>query len=91
MNTSTLSQVKLSGASNPDMPAAARRVVALLNRLQHGTLHVQWPDGHVEQFGEAPLDGQGLNATLHLHSWAPLTQALKSGDIGFAESHILSL
>jgi cyclopropane-fatty-acyl-phospholipid synthase len=25
---------------------------------------------------------------LHLHSYAPLTQALKSGDIGFAESYI---
>ena len=70
------------------MPAAARRVLRLLERLQHGTLHVQWPDGRVEQFGSAPTTGQGLNATLHLHNWAPLTQALKSGDIGFAESYI---
>jgi cyclopropane-fatty-acyl-phospholipid synthase len=76
-------------ASTPHvMPAAARRVVGLLQRLQHGTLHVQWPDGQVEQFGTTPASGQGLNATLHLHSWAPLTQALKSGDIGFAESYI---
>lgn len=70
------------------MPAAARRVLGLLKRLQHGTLHVQWPDGRVEQFGAAPTTGQALNATLHLHSYAPLTQALKSGDIGFAESYI---
>jgi cyclopropane-fatty-acyl-phospholipid synthase len=70
------------------MPAAARRVVGLLQRLQHGTLHVQWPDGRVEQFGTMDPAGSGLNATLHLHSWAPLTQALKSGDIGFAESYI---
>jgi cyclopropane-fatty-acyl-phospholipid synthase len=70
------------------MPAAARRVLGLLKRLQHGTLHVQWPDGRVEQFGAAPTSGQVLNATLHLHSYAPLTQALKSGDIGFAESYI---
>ena len=76
-------------ASTPQvMPAAARRVVSLLQRLQHGTLHVQWPDGQVEQFGTAPASGQGLNATLHLHSWAPLTQALKSGDIGLSLIHI---
>ena len=70
------------------IPAAARRVLSLLQRLQHGTLHVQWPDGHVEQFGAAPASGPALNATLHLHNWTPLTQALKSGDIGFAESYI---
>jgi len=70
------------------MPAAARRVLSLLQRLQHGTLHVQWPDGRVEQFGAAPTSGKALNATLHLHNWTPLTQALKSGDIGFAESYI---
>jgi cyclopropane-fatty-acyl-phospholipid synthase len=73
-------------SSTQAMPAAVRRVVCLLQRLQHGTLHVQWPDGRVEQFGSA--NGEGLNATLHLHSYAPLTQAMKSGDIGFAESYI---
>jgi cyclopropane-fatty-acyl-phospholipid synthase len=84
MNTTTTSAPVIS--STQAMPAAARRVVSLLQRLQHGTLHVQWPDGRVEQFGSA--NGEGLNATLHLHSYAPLTQAMKSGDIGFAESYI---
>ena len=86
MNTRTTSATDAS--PSPDMPTAARRVVGLLQRLQHGTLHVQWPDGRLQQFGSAATSGQGLNATLHLHSWAPLTQALKSGDIGFAESYI---
>ena len=85
MNSTTSSTDTTHPAS---MPAAARRVLSLLQRLQHGTLHVQWPDGRVEQFGQAPAADQGLNATLHLHSYAPLTQALKSGDIGFAESYI---
>ncbi|CAN1501176.1 Cfa Cyclopropane fatty acid synthase and related methyltransferases [Burkholderiaceae bacterium] len=71
-----------------DMPSAARRVLALLQRLKHGTLHVQWPDGSTEQFGETPAQGQALHASLHLNNWTPLTQALKSGDIGFAESYI---
>ena len=85
MNPTTTS-APVSSDSHQAMPAAARRVVRLLQRLQHGTLHVQWPDGRVEQFGSA--NGEGLNATLHLHSYAPLTQAMKSGDIGFAESYI---
>ncbi len=84
MNTTTTSAPVIS--STQTMPAVARRVVGLLQRLQHGTLHVQWPDGRVEQFGSS--NGEGLNATLHLHSYAPLTQAMKSGDIGFAESYI---
>jgi cyclopropane-fatty-acyl-phospholipid synthase len=84
MNTATTSAPVIS--STQAMPAAVRRVVGLLQRLQHGTLHVQWPDGRVDQFGSA--NGEGLNATLHLHSYAPLTQAMKSGDIGFAESYI---
>ncbi len=86
MNTTT-SNALLSSAERK-LPHAAQRVIALLKGLQHGTLHVQWPDGQIEQFGTSPTDGVGLNATLHLHSWAPLTQALKSGDIGFAESYI---
>jgi cyclopropane-fatty-acyl-phospholipid synthase len=84
MNPTTTSAPVTS--STQAMPAAVRRVVGLLQRLQHGTLHVQWPDGRVEQFGQA--SDTGLNATLHLHSYAPLTQAMKSGDIGFAESYI---
>ena len=86
MTTSTTSAPVRSAPQ--DMPAAARRVLSLLQRLQHGTLHVQWPDGSVAQYGAAPASGPALNATLHLHSYAPLTQALKSGDIGFAESYI---
>ena len=86
MNLSTTSAPAHSAP--PDMPAAARRVLSLLQRLQHGTLHVQWPDGSVAQYGAAPASGPALNATLHLHSYAPLMQALKSGDIGFAESYI---
>ena len=83
MNTTTSATV---AAPPQPMPAAARRVIGLLQKLQHGVLHVQWPDGRIEQFGQA--HDSGLNATLHLHSWAPLLQALKSGDIGFAESYI---
>ncbi len=77
-----------STATNQTMPRAARRVVALLARLQHGTLTMQGPDGSTQHFGHSHTNSQGIHATLHLHNWQPLTQALKSGDIGFAESYI---
>jgi len=87
MNNTTTTSSEATFSAEP-MPASARRVVTMLQRLRHGTLHVQWPDGRMTQFGEASETGQALNATLHLHNWTPLTQALKSGDIGFAESFI---
>jgi cyclopropane-fatty-acyl-phospholipid synthase len=67
-------------------PAAARTVFALLRRLQRGTLDVQLPDGTQCRFGSArasePL------AAIRLRDWSVCAAALKSGDIGFAESFI---
>lgn len=67
-----------------DAPAAARSVLRLLRRLRHGTLTVQLPDGRSQCFGS----GAAPHAALSLRSWAPCARALKSGDIGFAESFI---
>ena len=72
-------------------PAAARAVFALMRRLQHGTLDVELPDGSTLHFGAAP-DGAdpatALHATIRLTNWNACAAALKSGDIGFAESFI---
>ncbi len=65
-------------------PAAASATLRLLQRLRHGQLTVQLPDGAFQQFGQAG----GLHATLRLHNWNVCGAALKSGDIGFAESYI---
>lgn len=65
-------------------PAAARTVMHLLSKLAHGSLHVQWPDGSHARFGS----GDQPHATLVVHHWRMCDQALKSGDIGFAESFI---
>ncbi len=67
-----------------DCPRAARTVLKLLQKLKYGSLTLQLPDGSMQRFGSQPLP----HATLALHSWAPLGAALKSGDIGFAESFI---
>ncbi|MFN5350705.1 MAG: class I SAM-dependent methyltransferase [Polaromonas sp.] len=65
-------------------PSAARATLKLLLRLKHGTLTVKLPDGSVQRFG----NGQGPQASLHLLNWNVCSAALKSGDIGFAESYI---
>jgi cyclopropane-fatty-acyl-phospholipid synthase len=65
-------------------PAAARAVFRLLQRLRVGTLDVQLPDGSQAHFGS----GRAPRAALRLHNWSVCSAALKSGDIGFAESWI---
>ena len=69
-------------------PQAARATLKLLLRLKHGTLTVKLPDGSVQRFGNAKGLGQGPQASLHLLNWNVCSAALKSGDIGFAESYI---
>ena len=63
-------------------PAAGKAVQALLKHLTQGQLTVQWPDGTVQTVGQP---GE-LHASLVLHNWSPCEAALRSGDIGFAES-----
>ena len=66
-------------------PAAARTTLQLLQRLHHGSLTLQLPDGSVQRFGS----GTGPLASLRIHDWSVFGAALKSGDIGFAESYIV--
>ena len=66
-------------------PREAKRVARLLTKLRHGSLTVQWPDGQVQAFGDA--EGN-IHASLHLCNWQPIREALKSGDIGFAEGYM---
>jgi cyclopropane-fatty-acyl-phospholipid synthase len=69
----------------PDsVPMAARPVLRLLERLRHGTLDIQLPSGEQLHFGS----GGELRAALRLRNWNGATAALKSGDIGFAETFI---
>jgi cyclopropane-fatty-acyl-phospholipid synthase len=65
-------------------PGAARVVFRLLQQLRHGSLTLHLPDDSVQTVG----DGHGPHVSLILHNWKPFEAALKSGDIGFAESYI---
>jgi len=65
-------------------PAAARAIVHLLRQLQVGTLDMQFPDGSQARFGP----GAEPRAAMRMNDWSVCSAALKSGDIGFAESWI---
>ncbi len=82
-NSSTL----ISSPSLADSaPAAAHAVFRLMRKLKHGTLKVHLPEGNALNFGSA-VDTE-LRASIRLRNWNPCAAALKSGDIGFAESFI---
>jgi cyclopropane-fatty-acyl-phospholipid synthase len=68
-------------------PAAARAVFRLLGQLRTGSLDVQLPDGSQLHFA-SPGGLAEPRAALRLHDWSVCAAALKSGDIGFAETYI---
>ena len=77
-------------------PAAARSALRLLQNLRHGALTLHLPDGSQRRFGEHPQQHalhalhtpHHPSASISLHNWNVFGAALKSGDIGFAESFI---
>jgi cyclopropane-fatty-acyl-phospholipid synthase len=79
MNSTTAPNLAWSA----EAPAAARTALRLLEFLRQGTLSVHLPDGSARRYGSGEP-----HAAIHLANWEPLSQALRSGDIGFAESYI---
>ncbi len=76
----------LAPARTPDRaapPAAARIILKLLANLQHGALTLRTPDGERRHYGDASAP-----IALELKNWNLFTLAMRSGDIGFAESYI---
>jgi cyclopropane-fatty-acyl-phospholipid synthase len=76
-------RIQQSKAIDEPMPAAARAVLALLQRLQHGRLTLVTPAGATLSFGAGEPQ-----ATLRLSNWNMCGATLSHGDIGFAESWI---
>jgi len=73
--------------SLPDTaPAAARAAFGLLRQLRSGTLELQLPDGAQAHFGSG--DAHEPRGAMRLRNWKVCAAALRSGDIGFAESFI---
>ena len=85
MNNSTTA----SGFAVPsDAPAAARTALKLLQRLRHGSITMQLPDGSMQVFGNHQQHGDAPTAAMTLKNWKLCAAALKSGDIGVAETYI---
>jgi cyclopropane-fatty-acyl-phospholipid synthase len=91
MNTATTTR---PGQTFPKgAPATARSALRLLQNLRHGALTLHLPDGSQRRFGEHPQQHamhspHHPSASITLHNWNVFGAALKSGDIGFAESFI---
>ncbi len=84
--SATATAAASSFALPPGAPAAARAVFSLLGRLATGTLDVQLPDGTQARFGSGRADEP--RGAIRLSDWRVCGAALKSGDIGFAETFI---
>lgn len=79
----SLTSIASTSAAAQSAPASARIILKLLGRLQHGALRLTTPSGAVMQFGDdsAPV-------SLQIDSWDVFGAAMRSGDIGFAETYI---
>jgi cyclopropane-fatty-acyl-phospholipid synthase len=82
MNSDSMPLAAMARSASP-VPRAARIILALLAHLQHGSLTLVTPDGGVRHFGRG-----GEAVTLELADWTMCGAALRSGDIGFAETYI---
>jgi len=89
---STLSSSLALPGTRARTPRSARVVLALLERMEHGTLELRLPDGSQHRFGEAghaPGHAQGhAHATLDVGAWSMFDSVVERGDVGFAEAWI---
>jgi cyclopropane-fatty-acyl-phospholipid synthase len=72
-------------------PPAGRFLCALLHRLDVGSVELTTPDGETRVFGPggAPVAGTGeAPAVLSFRDWDVAGEALKGGDVAFAESYM---
>ncbi|CAN5137438.1 cyclopropane-fatty-acyl-phospholipid synthase family protein [soil metagenome] len=66
-----------------ELPAQMKMIAPMLRKLQHGALHLDFPDGQSATFGDGSYP-----VRMTLRNWNVVSAVLKSGDIGFAESYI---
>jgi cyclopropane-fatty-acyl-phospholipid synthase len=69
--------------STADFPSQVQFIVQLLRKMAHGALCMTFPDGQSALFGDGSHP-----VTIELKNWEVCNAALKSGDIGFAETFI---
>ncbi|MBC7503331.1 MAG: class I SAM-dependent methyltransferase [Herminiimonas sp.] len=64
-------------------PSQVKFILQLMAKLEHGALCMKFPDGQTATFGDASHP-----VMLNMKNWEVCNAALKSGDIGFAETFI---
>ena len=84
MNELALDFRRASALDTSHFPAQGKLAIGLLERLQHGRLDIVFPDRQRAHYGNPRSEER---ADLQLANWN-VVAALKSGDIGFAESYI---
>jgi len=67
------------------LPRRARMLLSVLARLRYGRLELIGPDGRSFSF---PSALPGPDAVIHLADWEVASDALRAGDIGFAEAYL---
>ena len=85
MSTLPSTQHTSSAVLKNSVPMAAQRALRMLGSLSVGGLGVELPDQRHMNFG---CSQSGPQASLHIHNWQVFSAAMRSGDIGFAESYI---
>ncbi len=66
-----------------DVPAPAAFALQLLQKIEHGSLRIELPNGQSAHFGD-----HAQPVTLSLKNWDIFAASFSSGDIGFAETFI---
>ncbi len=83
----TLDTAFSSGRQRASLPATARILFTLLERMEFGALTLTTPDGITRRFGPGgsvgALDGE---VDLTLHDWKLCGDVLTGGDVAFAEA-----
>ena len=79
----SIASIAAASSAARSVPASAQIILKLLVKMQHGALRLRTPEGELLHFGDgsAPV-------TLELLNWTMFGAAMRSGDIGFAESYI---
>jgi cyclopropane-fatty-acyl-phospholipid synthase len=73
------------------IPAAGRLLTALLQRLDVGSVELTTPEGAMFRFGPGGAPTAGIKASpavLVFRDWGIAGEALKGGDVAFAESYM---
>ncbi len=84
MNTTTAPlPVHTKPLSTEGFPSQVQFVLQLLRKIDQGAIVMEFPDGQSARFGDSSTP-----VTMKLNNWEVCSAALKSGDIGFAETFI---